>query len=404
MKILITDIDPRPEFFGGIKRVSSILGNEWKLNHSVSFLSFCTSSLHFESFASIPQYFLPDSEQMNSKENLEFFSEFVSKYSIDIILNQFGGDGPMSDLCIKVKQRTNVKLVSVLHFAVTHEEDVVKSAFFAPLKMRYPFSGKGRMKTVVNEILFSLNYHLRNKNLKKKLFKDTIKEIYNSSDAFVLLSESQKDIFLQYIGSDNSSKLYAINNPICLEEGQIHGNELKRKHILWCGRIEYGQKRLDRMIEIWKEIAFEYPDWELMIIGGGNIDYFKNIIQHEKIPNVHFTGFINPDEVYSTGSIFCMTSSSEGWGMVLVEAMKHGCVPIAYDSFTALGDIIQEGYNGFKIPPYRKGLFIRQLKTLMVNENLRNQLSVNGRNFVRHFDKKIIAEQWLDLFKQLLSS
>ena len=39
--------------------------------------------------------------------------------------------------------------------------------------------------------------------------------------------------------------------------------------------------------------------------------------------------------------------------MVLTEAMQYSCVPIAYNSYESLDDIIQHGKNGFKVKPFK---------------------------------------------------
>lgn len=58
-------------------------------------------------------------------------------------------------------------------------------------------------------------------------------------------------------------------------EGNII-NHKKGKKILWCGRLDFSAKRVDRIIDIWEELAPKNPDWELIVIGDGNIEYFKN--------------------------------------------------------------------------------------------------------------------------------
>jgi glycosyltransferase involved in cell wall biosynthesis len=45
-----------------------------------------------------------------------------------------------------------------------------------------------------------------------------------------------------------------------------------------------------------------------------------------------------------------MTSTAEGWGMVLTEAQQMGVPVVAMDSFGALHDIIEDGYNGRIVP------------------------------------------------------
>ncbi|MFB9307617.1 glycosyltransferase [Agromyces hippuratus] len=50
-------------------------------------------------------------------------------------------------------------------------------------------------------------------------------------------------------------------------------------------------------------------------------------------------------------SFLLLTSHSEGFPLVLVEAMAAGCLPIAYDIPYGPADLIRDGRNGFLVPP-----------------------------------------------------
>ena len=201
------------------------------------------------------------------------------------------------------------------------------------------------------------------------------------------------------LGGSDVKKITAISNPIEIQEHNITD---KKKRVLWCGRVEYGTKRVDRMLDVWKSIAPRHPDWELCIMGSGNIDHFRNIVKHHNIPNVYFTGFCNPYEYYKDGSILCMTSSAEGWGMALVEAQMFGCVPIAYNSYSSLTEIITDGVNGYTIPAFNRKIFAERLEWLMEHDAERENMIAACQESVKRFDASIIAQQWLSLFKEII--
>ncbi|WP_170297123.1 glycosyltransferase [Agromyces salentinus] len=52
----------------------------------------------------------------------------------------------------------------------------------------------------------------------------------------------------------------------------------------------------------------------------------------------------------STASFLLLTSHSEGFPLVIVEAMAAGCLPIAYDVPYGPADLIRDGRNGFLVP------------------------------------------------------
>lgn len=53
---------------------------------------------------------------------------------------------------------------------------------------------------------------------------------------------------------------------------------------------------------------------------------------------------------FDRASAVLVTGDSEGFPLVLIEAMAHGCVPIAYDVRYGPADLIQDGRNGLLVP------------------------------------------------------
>jgi len=56
-------------------------------------------------------------------------------------------------------------------------------------------------------------------------------------------------------------------------------------------------------------------------------------------------------ERLGAASFLLLSSRSEGLPLVLVESMAAGCIPIAYDVDYGPADIIDDGVNGFLVPP-----------------------------------------------------
>jgi len=55
----------------------------------------------------------------------------------------------------------------------------------------------------------------------------------------------------------------------------------------------------------------------------------------------------SPAKVFGESSFSLLTSSSESFGLVLLESMSAGCIPIAYDIHYGPSSIITHGVNGF---------------------------------------------------------
>ena len=87
--------------------------------------------------------------------------------------------------------------------------------------------------------------------------------------------------------------------------------------------------------------------------------------------------------------------------MVLAEAQQHGCVPIAYDSYASVRDIITHGENGLLVPPFRERVYAKFLSRLMSDYKDRERMGKNGEQSVRKFHTEKIAEKWNTLFTSL---
>ena len=396
MNICITSHDMDPLNMCGIKRVSSILAKEWAKEYNVRFITFSPKEKQIKEICGIRQFHFPEPYNILSEKNIEYFISFIKETKTDIILHQHSNIDEFTDLCVRAKEVTNVKLVTVRHFAITHDNDIIKHSFF--IKNRLKKSPLAYLK----EFLLFIRFHLYKRRKNSETDKKRFSFIINNSDKFVLLSNNFVDEIKTILGQneDISTKVCAIYNPLEICNHQITE---KKKRVLWCGRVEYGMKRVDRMLDVWKSIAPRHPDWELYIMGSGNIEYFNSIVKQHKIQNIVFTGSCNPYEHYKDSSILCMTSSTEGWGMVLVEAQMFGCIPIAYNSYSSLAEIITDDVNGYTVPAFEKEKFVERLEWLMGHNAKRENMIVACQETVKRYDAKIIAQQWIDMFKNLIS-
>jgi glycosyltransferase involved in cell wall biosynthesis len=395
MKICIANTQEINPMIGGIERVSTLLAQEWLKTMEVCFLSQYPSN-YVQDYTSIaPSCYLPQREQANCTENVDYFVDFITKNKIDILLNQAANSLDFSQLCVAVKNRTSVKLISALHFAPNSRIEIILSYFFMKARLH------GNLLLWTKELfryIYYCIYAIPQLEKKESVF---FKFVHDNSDAVVLLSNSYKAEFLRKINVRNSSKLLVIRNCLCPVK---KGTDKKIKKILYVGRLELGQKRVDRLIDIWSSVSIQFPDWSLYIVGDGHYRKpLEDFVIKKKIERVVFEGFKDPYPYYDDSPILCMTSTSEGLPMVLIEAQQFGCVPIAYDSFGAVRDIIEDGINGYLATPFHKKEYIRKLKYLMDNEDIRTSMSKQGMSSCEKFEVKEVSKEWIKLFHALLT-
>lgn len=392
--ILLINVDDTPQLIGGIKRVCITLAQYWvQFGFDLCFVCIKDKEKKYDTIAGFPQVHLPDTDRVLSKTNISYLQSFVLKNKIDIIFNPFMDCKEVTRLCFEVSKASNVKLVTAWHFSPTHIIDIVDNSFF----IRYK-NGSLFKRYLIDFLLwvkwFSYKRHKIDK-LRSAYFRDCIEK----SDKVVFLSRYYLPVVEQMVGY-RSDKVAAIVNPHSLEVG-FDDFSKKEKIVLWAGRLGYDAKRTDKMLSIWKKVCSKHADWKLVICGSGNSDYFRKLCIKFSIENVEIPGFVNMDEYYSKSSIFCNTSVTEGLPMVLLEALGYGCVPMSFDNFASVHDIIEDGENGYIIPAFDEKEYARKLDLLMTDEDLRMTMAHKGRESVNHFNPEAIARKWIELFQSL---
>lgn len=112
-----------------------------------------------------------------------------------------------------------------------------------------------------------------------------------------------------------------------------------------------GRKRLDHAARAVAQAAKSEPNVDLRIYGrGAGLDALLETVKEVGAP-VTVEGYTaDPAAALRTSSFMLLTSSREGFGLVLVEAMAAGSIPISYDIPYGPSDIIRDGVDGFLLP------------------------------------------------------
>lgn len=231
------------------------------------------------------------------------------------------------------------------------------------------------------------------------------KFIYTHCDRLVLLSPHFIPIYMRFANILNNNKIISIPNPLPFKKSlSVDQLDLKKREVLIVSRLSEPEKRLSLAFKIWAiiEESNKFKDWKLIVVGNGEDEtYYKKQVQKLNLRNISFEGRQNPIAYYERASIFSMTSRYEGWGLTLTESQQMGVVPVAFDSFEAIHDIIKDNYNGLIVPNNDVELFAQRLMWLMQHQEERRQMAVNGLQSCQQFSMENIVKKWRELFQEL---
>ncbi len=326
-----------------------------------------------------------------AKDNVERLHQVVIDKKIDIIVNQWGLPFKTTMLCNRAIKGTSCQLVSVLHGSpytskvlLEAKAKYTKSSGLAKLVNRTKY------EVIDKTIRWSIRYNVAH------------------NKRYILLSPGFIDPLVKYAHLKSRKNITAIGNPITIDvKDELVDIEHKKKQLLYVGRMDLTNKNVNRIVETWEMLWKKYPDWELVLVGdGSDKDKLVKYVEEKQIGNVRFEGFQKdpPIKYYVDASIFLLTSDLEGFGLVVIESMSYGMVPIVYGSYEAIYDIIEEGKSGFITPmPFSHQQLADKIEYLINHEDVRIRMAYQAKERARLFDLDSIIKKWYSLFDEVLN-
>lgn len=378
--------------YGGVEVVTTVLANRFtKDGHHVTIVSF--EQPHMELAGQLDESVKIEKLDypVISKKNIERLHLLVEKNGIDLIINQWGLPFNTTMLCNKAIKGTKCKLISVLHGSPNTSKVIIKA--------------QDKVKNAANPI--SRLFYKAAQYAKEEVIKASIRYNCGHNERYILLSNGFIRPLVDYARIKKTGNIIAIGNPVTIPVDLTGFNiEQKKKQLLYVGRMDYENKRVNRIVEAWQDVHKDYPDWELVLVGDGpHKSKLMGYVSDNKIERVRFEGFQvePPIKYYKDASIFMLTSDLEGFGLVIIESMSYGVVPVVYGSYEAVYDIIRDGYSGFITPfPYDKEYTINKIKFLMDNDGRRKEMAGEAMLDAGKFTIDAISQQWYDVFKKVL--
>lgn len=220
-------------------------------------------------------------------------------------------------------------------------------------------------------------------------------------DYFILVS---KDLQKFYRRKLLEYKVKCVYIPNTLENIPKTKSPLTAKRIVSVGRLSKEKGYLS-LLEIYKEVRKKHPDWFLDIIGDGKEKETleKYIKENDLTSSVTLHGFQDSDyinNIMHKASIYVMTSYTESFGIVLLEAMSNGLPCLAFDSAEGAKEIITSGRDGYLIRHRNNKMMVSKINDLIKDPEKRKELGSAGRSKVKEYSKDKVIEQWLKIINK----
>lgn len=191
--------------------------------------------------------------------------------------------------------------------------------------------------------------------------------------------------------------------PNFIEQPKRSVADYTRKKAIAVGRLE-APKGFDMLIDCWKRVAEQHPDWHLDIYGEGSC---RNDLQLQ-IEQLHLNDRItlcgrsnNIMDVYPEYSLHIMPSRYEGQPMTLIEAQACGLPSVVFNFKFGAADIVQNGVNGIIVEQDDCKAFSEALCKMMSSEDMRKKYGENALEVGRQYFKDNVFGKWVELINTL---
>ena len=238
----------------------------------------------------------------------------------------------------------------------------------------------------LNGIVFKLASNREHRILGKKF------------DRLVVLTRKQQEI-----DWPGNPKAAVIPNPIRFHVDTP--SPLNEHRAMAVGRLSY-EKHFTSLVRTWALVAPRCPGWKLDIYGDG--EQYQAI--QDEIDKNGLAGIVSlkgPSSRIETelvsSSLFILTSRYESFSMACIEALGCGLPVVSYDCPFGPGAIVEDGRNGYLVPPGNEAALADRICRLIQDDALRKRMGANAFDSARQYSLPSIIDQWMTLFKGLLS-
>lgn len=320
---------------------------------------------------------LPEGNLRHSRRVEQFVADFCRKESVDVLVSyrQLLYMG-------RLKRQTGAKAVYVHHSMPFHELLAIEDQ-------------KERSRGL------RLFYALGPGWLMEQFYVRKYQSIYRWADAFGVLCQGFWPPFAERLHrSLSDAKMHVLPNCVTLPE---HVVREKQRTIVFVGRLTHRDKRVDRLLRIWKTATPQLPEWTLKIVGDGkeraNLEQMAAELSLER---VCFEGFsADVKRYYDEASVLCMTSTFEGWPLSVAEAQANGVVPVLFNSFAGAEDLVAHAMEGVLIAPFDEAAYSAALVDLCADEPRLKAMQEAVLRKAQHYTIERTGQAWTEMLDRL---
>jgi phosphatidylinositol alpha-mannosyltransferase len=222
-------------------------------------------------------------------------------------------------------------------------------------------------------------------------------------DKFICLSNSQKELLISSgIDKDKINVIYPGIN-FDLFKPKLPKKLEQKRPFTYCFYGRYDpQKGIENLLKAAKIFSQKHPESRLILVTSRHdklrrmidkLNLKKNVVLLENKSQKELVDIINDVDVV------IVPSKAEPFGMVAAEASAIK-KPVIASNIDGLREIIVNGETGFLVNTPKE--IVEKLTLLYQNQELRNQMGIKGREYVKKFNWDNAAKEYEKIYENIL--
>ena len=227
-----------------------------------------------------------------------------------------------------------------------------------------------------------------------------LKKAFSNLDYLLVICEGSRKNYSRWLADNEKIKIVEIPN--ILDRIPEESAPLNGMRMVAAGRL-HPVKNFETLVDVFALVHEKLPNSSLTIVGGG--EQYAQLAEQAAALGlescVTMTGMVSAEEVLSNflaSDVYVMTSHTEAFPMVLLEASSVGLPLLSFDVPVGPAAIIEDGENGYLVEYGNKEQMAEKIIALLQNRELLARMGAKSKDMSQRYTAENIIPMWRNLF------
>ena len=286
----------------------------------------------------------------------------------------------------KMKRRFKDKIHALVE---TKHPDVVISPTYTVEYMKAVMSLKSKTRVIL-EAHSAFVHDMKSGGVMNYIKMYLLLQTIKRCDLLIALTQGDAKCWREHV-----KNVVVIVNPVSDYPEVIDDEPKITGRIVSMGRLQ-PQKRFDRLIDAFSLIADKYPGWFIDIYGEGNErQMLEDLIKSRGLVGRVLLKGESSDVFteYKRSQFFAFSSDTEGFGLVLIEAMACGIPAVSVNCPFGPSEIIEDGVTGLLTKMNANDLAAK-MEWMITHEAERQEMGARARKAAARYQIQVVMKDW----------